>query len=65
MDNKYIHRWYYDTKGFPHREDGPALIYPNGQAYWYLHGTLYTFNEYLKLTPIPDEQKLLLRLQYD
>ena len=60
-----IQCWYYDTKGFPHRTDGPALTYLNGWIFWYLHGNLYDFNEWLKLTPISDEQKMLLRLQYE
>jgi hypothetical protein len=28
--------WY--LKGFPHREDGPAVEYPNGEKRWYLNG---------------------------
>lgn len=30
---------YYDTKGRPHREDGPAVQYTNGAEYWYYRGT--------------------------
>jgi len=63
--------WYND-KGDSHREDGPAIIYSapyliallNGSAFWSWHGNEYTFKDWLKLTTITDEQKLLLRLQY-
>lgn len=29
---------YLDENGRPHREDGPAIIYKNGEENWYLHG---------------------------
>ena len=30
---------YYDDKGRPHREDGPAVQYANGDEYWYYQGS--------------------------
>ncbi len=27
-----------------HREDGPAIEYPNGSKYWFLHGKEYFVN---------------------
>lgn len=27
--------------GFTHREDGPAVIYPNGSKYWYRYNQLH------------------------
>tara|TARA_B110000503_G_scaffold135395_1_gene215937 strand:+ start:1726 stop:1944 length:219 start_codon:yes stop_codon:yes gene_type:complete len=68
-DNQHIDslgtiRWY-DNDGHVHREDGPAIIWPDGDMYWCLHDNHYnSFNKWLKLSPISDEQKLLLRLQY-
>jgi len=62
--NKYNTFKWYDDKGQYHRTDGPVYD-SNGVTYWYLNGTQYDFNHWLTLTPIPDEQKLLLRLQYD
>lgn len=28
--------WYF--YGELHRDDGAAVIYPNGERYWYMHG---------------------------
>jgi len=47
-----------------HQEDGPAIIYPDGSICWYLNGLSYSFEEWLKLTPISDEEKIFLRLKY-
>jgi hypothetical protein len=55
---------WYNHIGQRHKEDGPAVIWSNGNTYWYINGNEYTLKEYLKLSPITDEQKLLLRLQY-
>jgi hypothetical protein len=59
-----INIWF-DTYGQPHRTDGPAVIYADGSIRWYINDTRYDFNKWLKLSPITDEQKLLLRLQYE
>jgi hypothetical protein len=61
-DSGTIH-WYNDEGDF-HRTDGPAVTRLNGCSSWYLNGNRYPFKEWLPRTPIPDEQKLLLRLQY-
>jgi hypothetical protein len=54
--------------GNRHRIDGPAIIQPksDGEIWlrWYLDGKHYPFDEFLKITPISEEQKLLLKLQY-
>jgi len=47
-----------------HKEDGPAKIYSNGIKLWYLNGKNYSFEEWLKLTPISDEEKILIKLKY-
>jgi hypothetical protein len=47
-----------------HRIDGPAVILSNGMMSWYLRGLSYKFNEWLEETPLDDERKLLLKLQY-
>jgi hypothetical protein len=31
----------YHLNVFYHREDGPAVEYPNGAKYWYRHGKLH------------------------
>jgi hypothetical protein len=31
--------------GKPHREDGPAVEYENGEKHWYYEGKCYGFND--------------------
>ena len=38
VDSEGTTRWY-NEKGKLHREDGPAVVWPNGDTYWYLNGT--------------------------
>jgi hypothetical protein len=47
-----------------HREDGPAAIYASGKVRWVLNRHSYSFDEWLEKTPISDEQKVMLKLQY-
>jgi hypothetical protein len=77
-DGRWLHNdgdvYWYNEAGDVHREDGPAVIrndqnlnnaYPSwSKLSWRFNGAAYEFNEWIKLTPISDEQKLLLRLQY-
>jgi hypothetical protein len=67
MNNKYFgaQRWYTDHNGSFHCDDGPAIIYPDGDMDWYWHGSQMSFKTWLTVTLITDEAKLLLRLQYD
>jgi hypothetical protein len=71
--NEYgVITWYNDA-GSVHKEDGPAIMggpapaimrgQHNGTR-WFLNGTSYSFNEFITLTPITDEAKMMLRLQY-
>ena len=30
-----------NSKGDFHRKNGPAIIYPNGDQYWYINGKLH------------------------
>jgi hypothetical protein len=39
VDSKRIERWYKDDKF--HREDGPAVIWPDGYQEWYKNGNLH------------------------
>ena len=32
---------YRNKRGQFHREDGPAVIYPDGEQHWYIHGQLH------------------------
>jgi hypothetical protein len=68
-DGSYLHydgeiHWY-NKQGSRHCDYGPAILHSSGRVFWILHGISYEFDDWLKLTPITDEQKLLLRLQYD
>ncbi len=37
VDDEGIIR-YYDDEGYFHREDGPAILFPNGSTFYYVHG---------------------------
>ena len=63
LDSEGHISWFNDD-GDSHREDGPSYILPNGDVEWAFNDTQYTFDEWIKLTPISDEKKMLLRLQY-
>ena len=39
-DNSLNQRWLDSLQRY-HREDGPAVIYENGDKAWYLHGCCY------------------------
>lgn len=48
-----------------HRIDGPGYIYcEEYDWYWYLNDKEYTFEEWLKLTPLSSQEKVKLRLKY-
>jgi hypothetical protein len=66
-DGSWLHddgevEWYNEL-GEIHREDGPAII-RKGHMYWSLNDREYSLKDWLKRTPISDEAKMLLRLQY-
>lgn len=60
--NKYANSWYLNGKC--HRTDGPAVEHVSGDKYWFLNGTNYAFEDWLKLTPLSSQEKLKLRLKY-
>jgi hypothetical protein len=39
-----VTRWYKDGK--LHREDGPAVEYPNGYCEWYINGNIYRISRW-------------------
>jgi hypothetical protein len=56
---------WYNVHGEFHNTIGPALIYTNGAVAWYLNNDRYAhFADWLNDSPISDEHKMLLRLQY-
>jgi len=54
--------WY--KNGKLHRINAPAVICANGDQYWCLDHKQYSFNQWLELTPLDDNAKLLLQLKY-
>ena len=36
--DKYGHKFWYDSDGKCHREDGPAIEWVDGSKWWYRHG---------------------------
>jgi len=55
---------YWLLNGKLHRTDGPAVEYIDGRVDFFLNGTLYPFEIWLKDTPISDEERVLLKLKY-
>jgi hypothetical protein len=63
--NKHDTRRWFNEAGETHREDGPAVIYDDGEVLWFLNGMYYSFNAWLIETPMSsDEARMLLRLRY-
>ena len=54
-------RWYQHDKR--HRETDAAVICPDGHKEYWLNRRQYTFDEWIKLTPIPEEDKIALVLE--
>ena len=48
--------------GKRHREDGPAVKYPDGHKEWYLNGNCLTFEEFFEQASDKSKEKLLWRL---
>jgi len=55
--------WY--KNGLCHRTDGAAIIHASGDQYWYLDHKQYSFLQWIKLTPLKNNAKLLLQLTYN
>jgi len=51
--------------GTPHRENGPAIVYPCGSICWFINGLLYSFEEWCNKLNKTDEEKIFLRLKYN
>lgn len=54
--------WY--SNGILHRTEGPAYEGLGGYQEWWLDNTHYTFDEWFKLSPLTDREKLLLAIQH-
>jgi len=73
-DGSYLHDdgeyFWYNEEGKVHREDGPAIInesdiFGERTHSWCINGEDLRFNEFLELSPVCDEVKMMLRFKYD
>jgi hypothetical protein len=56
--------WFNDAGGL-HKVDGPACIYDDGSVNWCLNGLTYqSFDAWCTELNMPDEDRMMLRLQY-
>jgi hypothetical protein len=55
--------WWYKY-GLRHRDDGPAVERANGPKEWWLNNRYLTFEKWLDKVDIPNENKVMMRLQY-
>ncbi len=63
INDKGVKRW--SIKDYiSHREDGPAIEWPDGSIFWVLHGKHYSFKDFIDHTPISEEEKTALMLKY-
>jgi hypothetical protein len=70
-DGSWLHDdgdvYWYNELGEIHREDGPAILRPYMEYRcedWFFNDEEYSFENWIKLATIPDESKMMLRLQY-
>lgn len=58
---KYAYR---DTEGAFHNNDGPAIIYENGELEWFIHGDDYSFDEWATTLDKSIKERAILLLKY-
>jgi len=70
-DGSWLHDdgdvYWYNEEGEIHREDGPAILRPYMEYIcedWFFNDEEYSLEDWLKLSTIPDEDKMMLRLRY-
>ena len=56
---------YVNDQEFLHREDGPAVLFPEGNCEWWLYGIPYTFSLWCIRTDKTDEDMVFLKLKYN
>jgi hypothetical protein len=54
----------YDDDCIWHREDGPAIIWPDGRVAWYINGREYSWKQWIALVDLTDEELFLLKMAY-
>jgi hypothetical protein len=68
MDNLHItsvgeKRWV-DSNGYLHRDDGPAIEWPDGDNWWYLYDQRLSFDGWLDKVDISDKDKVIMKLKH-
>jgi hypothetical protein len=70
-DGSWLHDdgdvYWYNELGEIHRDDGPAILRPYMEytcVDWFFNDEEYSLEGWLYLSTIPDEDKMLLKLQY-
>lgn len=59
-----VERWYDSSSKMIHRKDGPAVIYPNGNQFWFLNNEIYYFDNFCKKLNLSEEDIIILKLKY-
>lgn len=57
-----VNEVHYLKKGKRHREDGPAILWPNKEVTYYLDGEYYSKEEWFLKLPEEQQEKLLWKL---
>ena len=60
MENSLDGSKYWRLNGQYHREDGPAIEYPNGSKYWCLNGKEVTWKEVFRQAKNPEIELRIL-----
>ena len=60
MENSLDGSKYWRLNGLYHREDGPAIEYPNGSKYWCLNGKEVTWKEVFRQAKNPEIELRIL-----
>ena len=60
MENSLDGSKYWRLNGQYHREDGPAIEYPNGRKYWFLNGKQVTWKEVFRQAKNPEIELRIL-----
>jgi hypothetical protein len=59
--------WRHCTDGINevlHRDDGPAIIHPDGRVCWIYEGNMLSFDKWCTRVDVSDEEKMWLILKY-
>jgi hypothetical protein len=59
------HQYWFNSNRKFHREDGPAIIYADGELRWYINSALYNDNKsYQEAANLSNEDMTVIVLKY-